>query len=193
MARCGFWWMAMVAGLSACRIQPASEAAWMPDAPRRLLHVTQGAGVQPMPAEGLGPRFKAVGATADVAEAERAPTLAMDGNPSTYWASGLQATGAALSLSFSTRRAFRWAMIKTGPLPEGVTFKFMVSDDGSQWTPASPRHKNTTWTMQVQEIMGEGKFLQVRFFNHDQGPPSRFKVHEIEVYGGADAVTPQGG
>jgi hypothetical protein len=146
-----------------------------------------------MPAEGLGPRFKPVGATADASETAHGPALATDGDPSSYWASGLQATGAALSLSFSARHTFRWALIKTGPMPEGVTFKFMVSDDGIQWNPASPRQKNTTWSMQVQEILGAGKYVQVRFFNRDQGPPSRFMIHEIEVYGGAENVTPQGG
>ncbi|MNS34850.1 hypothetical protein D3C72_669850 [compost metagenome] len=92
----------------------------------------------------------------------------------------------ALALAVARRSAFRWALIKTGPLPKGVTFRCMVSDDSVQWTPASPRHVNTTWSKQVQDVMGDGKYLQVRFFSAHKGLASPFRVREFELYGGAD-------
>ena len=184
------WPLIAVAALTGCQASalPAVVSRGLHANERQAFHVAPGtgAGVQPMPDNGLGARWRPVGASASASEPKQAPDLAMDGNESTFWSSGPQPDQASLTLAFPKRRAFRWALIKTGPLPKGVTFKFMVSDDGVQWTPGSPRHMNTTWTKQVQEIMGEGKFLQVRYFNSDEGAATSYKVYEIELFGGID-------
>jgi hypothetical protein len=186
---------AVTAAVTGCQVLSLGgiRAVEMPGPTRKVLHTSTGAGVQPMPAEGLGLRLLPTGATANTAENNHAAGLTIDANQGSYWASGPQASEATLTLAFSSSQSFRWALIKTGPMPAGVTFKFMVSDDGTSWNPASPRQMNSTWEMQLQDIYGEGKFLQVRFFNRDGGPPNRFKIHEIEVYSGAEIKSHKGG
>jgi hypothetical protein len=144
-----------------------------------------GGGVQPMPSEGLGPRHLPTSATADSSDADHPASLTIDTNQTTYWASAGPKTNAQVTLAFPSRQTFRWVLLKTGPLPEGVTFKFMVSDDGQHWQPGYGRTTNSTWEMQLQDIQGAGKYLRVWFFSRLAGPPTRFMLHEIEVYGGA--------
>lgn len=186
---------AVTAAVTGCQvlILGGSQAVEVPGPTRKVLHTSTGAGVQPMPAEGLGPRLLPMGATANTAENNHAAGLVIDADQGSYWASGPQASEATLTLAFSSRHSFRWALIKTGPLPAGVTFKFMVSDDGTSWNPASPRQMNSTWEMQLQDIYGEGRYLRVQFFNRDGGPPTRFLVHEIEVFSGAESNSNEGG
>lgn len=143
-----------------------------------------GGGVQPMPSEGLGPRHVPISATADSADSDHPASLTIDADQATFWASAGEKTGAKVTLAFPARQTFRWVRLKTGPLPDGVTFKFMVSDDGLKWEPGYGRTTNSTWDMQLQDVQGAGKYLQVWFFNRMGGPPIRFMLHEIEVYGG---------
>lgn len=142
-------------------------------------------GVQPMPREGLGQRWRPLRATADSSEVHQAPGQSIDGDQETFWASAGKVDEARLTLAFPQRQAFRWALVKTGPMPDGATFKFLVSDDNATWTPAYGRTTNSTWGMELQDIHGEGRFLQVRFYSRIGGPALRFTVHELEVYGGA--------
>jgi hypothetical protein len=182
--------LALILFLGACQAQPTPSAAT-----RHVLHEDEdghdhdhGAavpGVVPTPTAGLGARWTPTEATADSSVSHHVAAVAIDGDLDTFWDNGTPAAESQLTLAFAERHPFRWARLKTGPLPDGVTMKFFVSDDGAIWNPVSGRAINSTWGMELQELTGEGKYLRVRFYKKLQGPDVRFKVYELEAYGGA--------
>lgn len=171
--------MAIALAVAACQAAPPTPI-------RHVLHEDGGAGVgvQPAPAEGLGTRWTPTGATASSSVSHHVPAVAIDGNLDTFWDSGEPSATATITLAFAERRPFRWLRLKTGPLPDSTSMKVMVSDDGTTWNPASGRIYNSTWDLENHDILGDGKYLQVKFFSPMEGALQHFKVHEIEAYGG---------
>ena len=153
--------------------------------PFYLAHAGDAGAPVVLPDQDLGDRLRPEAATASSTLKTLEAARAIDGNGASYWASGgYREEEVALTLRFPAKQAFRWARVKTGPLPHGATYKFMVSDDGRTWAPASGRLVNTTWGLQLQEVQGEGRYLRMRLFNHMVAPAPRFTVYELELYGG---------
>lgn len=159
-----------------------------------------GPGAPPAPGEPLGPKAEAayrvqavqrLTLTGIQAEAGGRIERAVDGLLATGWASPVvRPARTAVVLRFGERRTFTRLRIRTGPMPEGTTFKADVSDDGLNWEPSSGRLKNTTRGMEDKELHGSGSFLRLRFYNSDTHPIDRFEVYEIEVYGEASGAAP---
>lgn len=107
---------------------------------------------------------------------------ALDGDPSTRWASGGERPPTeALTMRFARMVEFGRLRIRTGALPEGITFKADASNDGLTWEPISGRLKNTTSGMEAKDLFGRGRMLRLRFFNSDTAPIERFSVYEVQV------------
>lgn len=137
------------------------------------------------PATGTPVRVTPTGATASSSYSSLPPTRAIDGNQTTQWSSGGYKTAEeSLTLSFPTTVSFSQIRIKTGALPEGITYKVDVSRDGVSWEPASGRLTNRTWNLETQPVSGTGRFLKVRFFNSLTAPIARFSIYEVEAYAG---------
>lgn len=171
--------MAIALALAACQSAPSTPV-------RHVLHAEDGTpiGVQPAPAEGLGTRWTPTGATASSSVSHHLPAVAIDGNLDTFWDSGEPSATSTITLAFAERHRFRWLRLKTGPTAEGASMKVMVSDDGTTWNPASGRILNSTWDPEVHDVVGDGKYLQIKFFSPMDGPKQHFQVHELEAYGG---------
>ncbi|MFN3432255.1 MAG: discoidin domain-containing protein, partial [Candidatus Sericytochromatia bacterium] len=145
------------------------------------------------PPAGTLSRVMPTAVTASSSQPNLPPARAIDGNVATQWSSGgYKAPEEDLTLAFAAQQTFGRIRIKTGALPEGITFKVDVSDDGVNWSPASGRLTNRTWGMESQDVYGAGKFLKVRFFNSLSAPIARFSVFELEAYatGGGAAPPP---
>lgn len=171
--------------LTACQAAPG--AVWPPPAEsaRSVLHAGGDHGTGG-PVAGVGPRVVPESATASSSRTCFEAALAIDGHPGTHWSNGLYLEPeASFTLAFADRHDFRGVRVKTGPLPPGVTFKFATSDDGETWDPASGRLVNTTWGMEFQDVIGTGRYLRLRLFNHMLAPVPHFDLYEIEVFEGA--------
>jgi hypothetical protein len=139
-------------------------------------------------------RVPVTGATAESSYNGLSPARAIDGDLSTQWANGgYRAAEAAIVFAFAETHDFGGVRLRTGALPEGITFKVDVSTDGVNWAPASGRLTIGTWNMESRPVQGTGKFLKLRFFNSATAPIARFSVYEFEAYattGGAATPTP---
>jgi hypothetical protein len=145
------------------------------------------------PPAGTLHRVMPTGISASSSQTNLPPARAIDGGVATQWSSGgYKAPEESLTLAFAESRTFGRIRIKTGALPEGITFKVDVSDDGVTWSPASGRLTNRTWGVEAQDVYGAGRFLKVRFFNSQTAPIARFSVFELEAYatGAGPAPTP---
>lgn len=144
------------------------------------------------PPAGTLTRVMPTAVSASSSQANLPPARAIDGDVATQWSSGgYKAPEESLTLAFAASQTFGRIRIKTGALPEGITFKVDVSDDGVTWSPASGRLTNRTWGVEAQDVYGAGKFLKVRFFNSQTAPIARFSVFELEAYAtGGAAPTP---
>lgn len=144
---------------------------------------TPSASAAPVP---VGTRLTPIAATASTTYTGLTPQQAIDGNLSTQWANGgYKEPECWLQLQFPQVVSFGQAKIKTGALPTGVTFKFDTSMDGVTWEPASGRITNLTWGMEAKDLVGQGKYLRVRFLNSQTDPIARFQVYELEAYAGS--------
>jgi hypothetical protein len=111
------------------------------------------------------------------------PQRVLDGDLATQWVNdGYKQPEAGLIFAFAASHRFGRVRVRTGALPEGITFKVDVSPDGVNWEPASGRLKNTTWNMEAKDVFGTGKFLRIRFFNSNTAPMARFSLYEFEAY-----------
>lgn len=134
----------------------------------------------------VGTRLTAIAATASSTYTGLPAERAIDGSLSTQWANGgYKEPECWLQLEFPQVVSFGQAKIKTGALPTGVTFKFDTSVDGVNWSPASGRITNLTWGMEAKDLVGQGKYLRVRFLNSQMDPIARFQVYELEAYAGS--------
>lgn len=176
-----FPFLVFIVTLTACAATPGAVLPPTLEPERSVLHVGEHPiGVNPGTA---GFRVMPEAATASTTRECFAPALAIDGNPATHWSNGLYLEPEAwVTLAFAERHDFRGVQVKTGPLPPGVTFKFATSDDGETWDPASGRLVNTTWGMEFQDVIGAGRYLRLRIFNHMIAPVPHFSLYEIEVY-----------
>lgn len=128
-------------------------------------------------------KVAAVSASASSTYSGLPASRVIDGDQTTQWASaGYKAAEESLAFDFGVVRTFGQVRLKTGALPEGITFKFDVSRDGVSWEPASGRLTNRTWGLEAQDIYGAGRYLRVRFFNSSTDPIARFSVYELEAY-----------
>lgn len=177
--------LVLVFTLTACQAAPGAVLPPPTEGARSLLHAggDHGSGD---PVTGVGLRVVPEGVTASSSRTCFEPERAVDGNPGTHWSNGLYLEPeAAFTLAFAERHDFSGVKVKTGPLPPGVTFKFATSDDGENWDPASGRLVNTTWGMEFQDVIGTGRYLRLRIFNHMLAPVPHFTLYEIEVFEGA--------
>lgn len=152
---------------------------------------TPGPSSTPIPSPGTGTavRVRPSGITASSSYSGLPPTRAIDGDQGTQWASGGYKTAEeSLTLNFSSTVSFSQIKIKTGALPEGITYKVDVSNDGVNWTGASGRLTNRTWNLETQPLTGSGKYLKIRFFNSLTAPIARFVVYEVEAYSGGSVI-----
>lgn len=128
-------------------------------------------------------RVMPVGVTGTSSYTGLPPQRVVDGNPATQWANGgYKQPEAGLTFAFANSHRFGRVRVRTGALPEGITFKVDVSADSVNWEPASGRLKNTTWNMEAKDVFGTGRFLRIRFFNSHTAPMARFSLYELEAY-----------
>lgn len=143
-------------------------------------------GERPAPAPAPGVTYQRVmptGVTATSSYTNLPAQRVLDGDLTTQWANGgYRQPEAGVTFAFATSRRFGRVRVRTGALPEGITFKVDVSKDGVNWEPASGRLKNTTWKMESKDVFGTGKFLRLRFFNSNTAPMARFSLYEFEAY-----------
>lgn len=128
-------------------------------------------------------RVPITGVTASSSAAGSPPVRAIDGDAATAWTDRRpRARGASITFTFARAHTFSRVRLRTGALPEGITFKIDVSRDGRTWEPASGRLTNRTDGMTDQDVYGTGRYLNVRFFNSNTAPIDHFKVYEFEAY-----------
>ena len=136
-------------------------------------------------------RVKPTGVSATSSYPGLPPERAIDGMLMSQWANdGYKQPEAGLTFAFAGTHRFGRVRVRTGALPEGITFKVDVSSDGLNWEPASGRLKNTTWNMESKDVFGTGRFLRLRFFNSNSAPMARFSVYEFEAYESTDTPAP---